>query len=164
MGVGLNTFLNRYIEGQSKDMEIQPTVFDWSDVSFTKSSQTRRLIVTSLLTLKCVVFWIATWHQYDGVSYIYEKNFFETIKGWFRSEETAGNRAAALLVFLPKWKGFVVDDAGREMSATNAILRADEVINCMINVFIKSSHPKAETKKPPNFNVHQVKPSRTGNG
>lgn len=88
----------------------------------------------------------------------------ETIKGWFRSDETADNRATALFFFLPKWRGFVVDNTGKEMNATNAILEAAKVVNCMTNVFIKSSHSKAESKKPPGFNAHQVKPSSSGKG
>ncbi|PFX19442.1 E3 ubiquitin-protein ligase RNF213 [Stylophora pistillata] len=100
----------------------------------------------------------AIWHQYDGVSYIYEKSLWETVKGWFRSEETAENRATALLAFLPNWKGFLVDDTGIEMTATDAIVESDQVIHCVTNVYVKSnlSYSKPVVKKPPRFDLHKV--------
>ena len=102
-------------------------------------------------------FWVATWHQYDGVSYIYEESLWEKFKGFFRSDdEAAYYRATALHAFLPKWKGFVVDNTGQEMNATSAIWEADHVVHCMTNIFIKSSHPRAQRRKPPSFNVHEV--------
>ena len=97
----------------------------------------------------------ATWHQFDGVSYIYsEKGLWDTFKGWFRSEETVENRTTALLAYLPKWKGFLVGEAGEDMKATDAIVELDEVVNCMTNVSIKIY--RHEKRKPPDFNIHTV--------
>ena len=99
----------------------------------------------------------ATWHQFDGVSYIYsEKGWWETFKGWFRSEETVKNSTTALLAYLPKWKGFVVAEAGEKMKATDAIVELDEVVNCMTNVWTQHSHSYPEKNKPPDFNAYMV--------
>ncbi|XP_022796392.1 E3 ubiquitin-protein ligase rnf213-alpha-like isoform X2 [Stylophora pistillata] len=99
----------------------------------------------------------ATWHQFDGVSYIYtEKGWWDTFKGWFRSEQTAQNRTTALLAYLPKWRGFVVSGCEKEMKATEAIVELDKVVNCLTNVWIQFSRCKPESRKPPDFNIDKV--------
>ena len=100
---------------------------------------------------------LATWHQFDGVSYIYTENdWWNSFKGWFWSEQTAKNRTAALLAYLPKWKGFIVGKCEVKMKATEAIVELDKVVNCLTNVWIQFSRRKPERRKPPDFNIDKV--------
>ncbi|XP_022800357.1 E3 ubiquitin-protein ligase rnf213-alpha-like [Stylophora pistillata] len=98
-----------------------------------------------------------TWHQFDGVSYISsDKGWWDTVKGWFRSDETVANRTTALLAYIPNWKGFHVGNAGEEMKATEAIVKLDKVVDCMTNVWVKHSYSVPEKKRPTDFKAHTV--------
>ena len=123
------------------------------------------LVVDILLPLTCYGWmWIfsffyglATWHQFDGVSYIYtEKGWWDSFKEMFRSEQTAQNRTTALLAYLPKWRGFVVGRCEEKMKATEAIVKLDKVVDCLTNVWIQFSSGKPERRKPPDFNIDKV--------
>ena len=95
------------------------------------------------------------------MTYIYgEKSWWESLKDFFRSKETEENRTTALLAYLPKWKGFLVDGAGEEMKATDALVALDEVVNSMTNVWVKHCGRRPEKKKPSNFDISTVKYSR----
>ena len=43
----------------------------------------------------------------------------------------------ALLSFLPKWKGFLINEAAEAMDATEALTRLDHVVECLSNVWIE---------------------------
>ncbi|KAJ7339374.1 hypothetical protein OS493_005768 [Desmophyllum pertusum] len=100
----------------------------------------------------------ATWHKFDGVTYIYgERRWLERVCDYFRSEETVENRTTALLAYLPKWKGFLVDGAGEEMTATDALLALDKVVHSMTNVWVKQRGYRPEEKAPAsNFDICKV--------
>ena len=100
---------------------------------------------------------LATWHQFDGVSYIItEKGWWDSFKGLFRPEQTAQNRTTALLAFLPKWRGFVVGECEEKMKATEAIVELDKVVDCLTNVGIQFPRRQPERRKPPDFNIDKV--------
>ena len=97
------------------------------------------------------------WHQYDGVCYIYgERHWWEQLYDYFRSHETVENRTAAVLAYLPKWKGFLVGEAVEEMDATKAIVELDKVVDGLTNSWVKKSGCSAEMKKPVSFNIKTV--------
>lgn len=82
---------------------------------------------------------------------------WETFKGWFRSDETVANRTTALLAYIPNWKGFHVGDTGKEMEATEAIVKLDKVVDCMTNVWIKHSYSNPGKERPSDFKALTVK-------
>lgn len=97
-------------------------------------------------------------HQYDGVAYIYgEKRWYERVYDYFRGGETAENRTTALLAYLPKWKGFLVNGGGDEMKATEAVVELNKVVNRLNIVWVKESDFPPEKKRPSDFNIHTVK-------
>ena len=58
---------------------------------------------------------------------------------------------------MPKWKGFLVDDTGEEMTAAEAFVELDKVVSCITNVWIKDSALSLPlSKKPPEFDVKTV--------
>ena len=85
----------------------------------------------------------------------------ERVCDYFRSEETVENRTIALLAYLPNWKGFLVDGAGEEMIATDALLALDKVVHSMTNVWVKQRGYRPEEKAPAsNFDICKVTYSR----
>ena len=102
------------------------------------------------------------WDQWDGVAYIYgERGWFGRVYDYLRSKETVENRALALKTYLPKWKGFLVNESADKMTATDAIVKLDRVVSCLFaNIWVKDNHCSVpEKKKPPEFNVKAVSPS-----
>lgn len=104
----------------------------------------------------------AKWDQWDGVAYIYgERGWFGRVYDYLRSKETVENRTLALKTYLPKWKGFLVNEPAEKMTATEAIVKLDRVVSCLFaNIWVKDNHCSVpEKKKPPEFNVKAVSPS-----
>ena len=97
------------------------------------------------------------WHQFDGVCYIYgERRWWERIYDFFRRLETVENRTAAVLAYLPKWKGFLVGEAVEEMDATKAILELDIVVDGLTNSWVMEGNRLAEKKQAAFFNIKTV--------
>lgn len=73
----------------------------------------------------------------------------------FSRDKTVDYRTKALLCFLPKWKGFVVNKTTENMKATDALVKLDNVVKCLSNVWIeeKGYHRKVQ---PINFDVPEV--------
>lgn len=102
------------------------------------------------------------WDQWDGVAYIYgERGWLGRVYDYLRSKETVENRTLALKTYLPKWKGFLVNEPAEKMTATEAIVKLDRVVSCLFaNIWVKDNHCSVpEKKKPPEFNVKAVSPS-----
>lgn len=66
------------------------------------------------------------------------------------------NRKRALLTHLPKWEGFLVNEFGDEMTATEALLELDKLVRCMTDVWVKESDFPATKKAPADFNIQTV--------
>jgi len=99
----------------------------------------------------------AKWHQFDGVAYIQgDKSLLGKFYDYFRREETVENRTTALLTYLPKWKGFLVNEPGEDITATTAIVELDKVVSCLTNVWVKESDLRPENRKPADFNIQTV--------
>jgi len=99
----------------------------------------------------------AIWHQFDGVAYIHgDKRWWSRVYDYFRREATVENRTTALLTNLPKWKGFLVNEPGEDMTATEAIVELDKIVSCITNVWVKESDLPPEKKKPTDFNIETV--------
>ena len=96
------------------------------------------------------------WNQFDGVTYFYgEKTMFSRVLDYFSKDKTVEYRTKALLCFLPKWKGFLVNEAAEEMVATEALLKLQNVVTCLTNVWIEESGYRREMH-PTNFDVRKV--------
>lgn len=97
------------------------------------------------------------WHQYDGVCYIYgERHWWEQLYDYFRSHETVENRTAAVLAYLPKWKGFLVREALEEMGATKALVEFQNVFDGLTKPWVKEDDFGVEKKQPEFFNIKKV--------
>jgi len=74
---------------------------------------------------------------------------------FFSKDNTVEYRTKALLCFLPKWKGFFVNETAEKMDATEALVKLDNVVKCLSNVWIeeKKYHRQAQ---PINFDVRKV--------
>lgn len=71
--------------------------------------------------------------------------------------ETAENRKLALLMHLPKWSGFLLNESGEEMDATTALVELDRVVSCLFtNVWVQEGYYSPEKKKPVGFNIKTV--------
>ena len=66
------------------------------------------------------------------------------------------NRTAALLAYLPKWKGFLVSEAVEEMDATKALVELNKVVDGLTSSWVKESEFWAEKKQPAFFNIKTV--------
>ena len=98
----------------------------------------------------------ASWNQFDGVAYVYgDKNMFHRLLDYVYKDNTVEYRTKALLCFLPKWKGFFVNETAEKMYATEALVKLDNVVKCLSNVWIeeKKCHRQAQ---PSNFDVQKV--------
>ena len=85
-----------------------------------------------------------------------DKNMFS--RAWdhyFSRNKTVDYRTRALLCFLPKWKGFLVNETTENMEATEALVELYNVVNCLSNVWIEEwgSHRKMQ---PFNFDIQKV--------
>lgn len=99
----------------------------------------------------------ASWNQFDGVAYVYgDKSMFSRM--WdsvFSRDKTVEYRTKALLCFLPKWRGFLVNETTENMDATEAIVKLYNVVNCLSNVWIQEKGHHREMQ-PINFDVRKV--------
>ena len=109
-----------------------------------------------MLNLKFCFCIPALWNQFDGVAYVYgDKSMFSRMLDFFSKDNTVEYRTKALLCFLPKWKGFFVNETAEKMDATEALVKLDNVVKCLSNVWIeeKKYHRQAQ---PINFDVRKV--------
>lgn len=98
----------------------------------------------------------ASWNQFDGVAYVYgDKDKFFRSWGSSSEDNTVEYRTKALLCFLPKWSGFLIDETTENMDATSALLKLDNVVNCLHNVWIEE-HGRHQQRQPLNFEVQKV--------
>lgn len=99
---------------------------------------------------------LATWNQFDGVTYVYgDKNMFSRMWDYLTKDKTVQYRTKALSCFLPKWKGFLLNVATEEMEATEALLKLQNVVTSLTNVWIEESGYRRE-RHPTNFDVRKV--------
>lgn len=61
---------------------------------------------------------------------------------------------------MPKWKGFLANEAEEEMTATEAIVELNQVVSCVANVWVKESGVSTQKRKPPDFNIEKVSADR----
>ena len=74
---------------------------------------------------------------------------------YFSRDKTAEYRTKALRCFLPKWRGFLVNETTENMDATEAIVKLDNVVNCLSNVWIAEGGKRRKTQ-PINFDARKV--------
>lgn len=84
-----------------------------------------------------------------------DKNMFSRMWDYFSQDKTVEYRTKALLCFRPKWRGFLLNEAVEKMDATEALVKLQNVVTCLTNVWIEESGYKRE-KHPPNFDVRKV--------
>lgn len=110
----------------------------------------------AILDYRALFCLLATWNQFDGVTYVYgDKNVFSRVLDYFSKDKTVEYRTKALLCFLPKWKGFLVNEAAEEMDASEALLRLQNVVTSLTNVWVEESGYRRE-RNPTNFDVRKV--------
>lgn len=98
----------------------------------------------------------ASWNQFDGVAYVYgDKSMFSRVWDYFTRDKTVEYRTKALLCFLPKWKGFFVNETAEKMNATEALLKLNNVVNCLSKVWIEEKNNHWQVQ-PSNFDVREV--------
>ena len=92
------------------------------------------------------------------MAYIYgDQRWWERAYSYFRSDESLENRTRALVAFLPRWKGFLVNEPGVRMTATGAIVELDNVVNCFTNVWVMEGDRHIRNMKPYGFDVKLVR-------
>jgi len=64
-------------------------------------------------------------------------------------------RVKALLCFLPKWSGFFVNETTENMDAKEAIVKLDNVVKCLHNVWIEE-RGRHRRRQPIDFDVQKV--------
>ena len=116
-------------------------------------------VATLRININLTPFYFGTekWDQIDGVAYISgDRNWlFRVYDNYIR--KTAENRALALLTHLPKWKGFLLNEPGDKMTATEALVELDRVVGCLFtNVMVKESHFSPEKKSPADMRIETV--------
>lgn len=84
-----------------------------------------------------------------------DKNVFSRVLDYFSKDKTVEYRTKALLCFLPKWRGFLLNEAVEKMVATEALLKLQNVVICLTNVWIEESGYRRE-RHPTNFDVRKV--------
>ena len=85
-----------------------------------------------------------------------DKGMFSKVVDYFSGKnKTVEYRTRALLCFLPKWSGFLVNEATEKLDATEAMTRLQHVVECLSNVSLEESGYH-EKKKPTNFDVRKV--------
>ena len=110
----------------------------------------------TILDYHALLYLLATWNQFDGVAYVYgEKNVISRVLDYFSKDKTVEHRTKALLCFLPKWKGFLVNEAAEEMDATEALLKLQNVVTSLTKVWTEESGYYRE-RHPTNFDVRKV--------
>ena len=81
--------------------------------------------------------------------------FTRVVHDYFSKDKTVEYRTKALLCFLPKWRGFFVNEAAEKMDATEALVKLEHVVNCLSNVPIEESGYHRQ-RQPINFDVRKV--------
>ena len=66
------------------------------------------------------------------------------------------NRSAAVLAYLPKWKGFLVGEALEEMDATKALAELDRVVDGLTNSWVMEAGVFLEKRQPAYFKINTV--------
>ncbi len=84
-----------------------------------------------------------------------DKGMISMVVDWFSRDKTAEYRTKALLCFLPKWKGFLVNESAEEMDATEALLKLQNVVNSLSLVWTEEWGNHRQSR-PPNFDVRKV--------
>ena len=84
-----------------------------------------------------------------------DKNMFFRFLDYFSKDNTVEYRTKALLCFLPKWKGFFVNETAEEMYATEALVKLHNVVKCLSNVWIEEQRCHRQAQ-PINFDVREV--------
>jgi len=85
-----------------------------------------------------------------------EKSMFSRV--WdsvFSRDKTVEYRTEALLCFLPKWRGFVVNKTTENMNAIEALVKLDNVVKCLSNVWIEEKGHRRKVQ-PINFDAPKV--------
>lgn len=84
-----------------------------------------------------------------------DKNLLNRMWDYFTRDNTVQYRTKALLCFLPKWRGFLVNETTENMDATEAIVKLYNVVNCLSNVWIEEWGSRRKMQ-PINFDVRKV--------
>ena len=118
------------------------------------------MIIRSFLSSSYVVVFCfcitALWNQFDGVAYVYvDKNFLSRMWDYFTGNKMVDYRTKALLCFLPKWRGFLVNETTENIKATEALVKLYNVVNCLSNVWVEEWGDR-RIMKPINFDVRKV--------
>lgn len=83
------------------------------------------------------------------------KGTLKSVKSYFSKDKTAEYRARALICFLPKWEGFFVNETAEQMNATEALVKLNNVVECVSKVLTEESR-NYRISKPTNFDVEKV--------
>ena len=83
------------------------------------------------------------------------KDGWKTVKSYFSKDKTAEYRSRAMICFLPKWEGFLVNKAAEQMNVKDAISELQNVVKCMSRVWIEESGDYRE-ESPNNFDAQKV--------
>lgn len=80
-----------------------------------------------------------------------DKDIFSKVSGYFSEKY----RTKALLRFLPKWKGFFVNEPTEKMDATEALTKLQDVVTCLsrVSIEVKGDHLQCQ---PTNFDIRKV--------
>lgn len=86
-------------------------------------------------------------NQFDVVTCFYEKKSF--------LKAVDQNYTMAFHFYMPKWKGFLLNEATDRMDATEALTRLNIVVDCLSNIWVQEgrSQPK---RKPTSFKSQKV--------
>lgn len=113
-------------------------------------------LIVNVMVFFSQFFLTVTWNQYDGVAYVYgDQSVFDRFKGYFSRDKTVEYRTRALLCFLPKWEGFLVDDDTEKMNATKALVKLQNVVKCLSKVWTEENRNYRE-REPSNFDARKV--------
>lgn len=83
------------------------------------------------------------------------KGTVKTITSYFTRDKTVEYRTRALLCFLPKWEGFLVNEAAEQMNATKALSKLQHVVDCLSKVWIEE-YQNHRQSQPSNFSARKV--------
>ena len=84
-----------------------------------------------------------------------DRSLYDKFKGFFSKDKTVEYRTRALLCFLPKWEGFLVDDAAQKMNATEALVKLENVVRCLSKVRTEENGYYL-LREPNNFDARKV--------
>lgn len=84
-----------------------------------------------------------------------DQSLYSRLRGYFARDKTVEYRTKALLCFLPKWEGFLVNETGEKMFATEALEKLQCVVKCLSFVWIEESR-NYRPRQPNNFDAKKV--------